>query len=59
MPFSQLELVIKWEKNYKSNDMTNYFGFHIPKIWQMFKCFDRSFHQAFIKHKPLISEECF
>ena len=32
----------------------NYMGFHIPKVWQILK----GFAGTFIKHKPLISEEC-
>ena len=37
--------------------MKKYMGFHIPKIWQILKCYAR-FLGHFIKHNPRISKEC-
>ena len=38
----------KWKKNYV--------GFHITKIWQIYR---NILLGNYIKHKPLISEECY
>ena len=37
-------------------EKTTTMGVHIPKIWQILKRFAK---KDFIKHKLLISEECF
>ena len=41
----------KVARNEKQTKTMHVFNFHVPNIWQIFKCFARSFHQAY---KPLI-----